>query len=80
MIDNTCYTCYNVYRVVDNMPMKAKEMVKLLTANSFVFERQKGSHAIYVNPTTNRIVIVPMHSKELKKGTEQQILKDAGLK
>ena len=62
------------------MPMKAKEMVKLLLANDLVFDRQKGSHAIYVNPETYRIIVVPMHAKELKKGTEQQILKDAGLK
>ena len=51
--------------------MKAKEMVKLLLANGFVFDRQKGSHAIYVNPETYRIIVVPMHAKELKKGTEQ---------
>lgn len=62
------------------MPMTSKQMVKLLNDNGFNFERQKGSHAIYVNKMTNKTVIVPMHSKDLKKGTEQQILKDAGLK
>lgn len=62
------------------MPMTPKQMVKLLLDNGFVFERQKGSHAIYVNKKTDKIAVVPMHCKDLKKGTEQKILKDAGLK
>lgn len=32
------------------------------------------------NPETGRTVIVPYHSKELKKGLEQAILKQAGIK
>ena len=32
------------------------------------------------NLSTNKTVIVPYHSKELKKGLEQCILKQAGLK
>ena len=31
------------------------------------------------NNTTGRTVIVPYHSKDLKKGMEQAILKQAGL-
>lgn len=62
------------------MPMTPKEMEQLLLRNGFVFDRQRGSHRIFRNKNTGRIVIVPMHSKDLKKGTEQQILKSAGLK
>jgi len=29
---------------------------------------------------TNRTTIVPYHGKDLKRGTEERILKDAGLK
>jgi len=32
------------------------------------------------NPKNNLQTIVPYHSKSLKKGLEQQILKQAGLK
>ena len=32
------------------------------------------------NQETNRQVIVPNHAKDLKKGLEQEILKQAGLK
>ncbi|MBQ1453134.1 MAG: type II toxin-antitoxin system HicA family toxin, partial [Ruminococcus sp.] len=42
------------------MPMKSKEMVKLLENNGFRFIRQKGSHAIYHNSATRKTVIVPM--------------------
>ena len=60
--------------------MKPKEMEKLLLKNGFIFQRQRGSHRLYYNPQTNRTAVVPIHSKDLKIGTEQQILKQAGLK
>ena len=62
------------------MPMKPREMIKLLKENGFVEVSQNGSHKKMINYETKKIIIVPMHSKELKKGTEQAILKDAGLK
>lgn len=62
------------------MPMKPKEMEKLLIKNGFIFQRQRGSHKLYYNPQTKRTAVVPIHSKDLKIGTEQQILKQAGLK
>ncbi len=62
------------------MPMKPKEMERLLEKNGFIFQRQKGSHRVFYNPKTNRRAVVPMHAKDLKLGTEQKILKDAGLK
>lgn len=62
------------------MPMKPREMIKLLLDNGFVEVSQNGSHKKLFNAITNITVIVPMHSKELKKGTEQKILKDSGLK
>lgn len=62
------------------MPMTPKEMERLLLNNGFVFDRQKGSHKVFWNKETGKIAVVPMHSKDLKKCTEQRILKDAGLK
>ena len=63
------------------MPMTPKEMVKYLKANGFEEVRQTGtSHLRLRNPQTGKQTTVPMHSKELKKGTEQAILKQAGLK
>ena len=62
------------------MPMRPVEMERLLKKNGFIFIRQTGSHRIFYNPETQRQTIVPAHAKELRKGTEQKILKQAGLK
>lgn len=61
------------------MPMTPKEMVKLLEANGFVEIRQNGSHKFFENKETNRRTTVPYHNKDLPKGTERTIKKQAGL-
>lgn len=62
------------------MPITPKDMVKLLKKNGFSEVSQKGSHIKLRNEKTGKIVIVPMHSKDIPSGTEQAILKQAGLK
>lgn len=62
------------------MPMTPREMIKLLEANGFRFVSSNGSHHKYKNPDTGKITIIPVHAKDLKKGLEQSILKQAGLK
>ncbi len=62
------------------MPMTPKEMVKLLKRNGFIEIRQRGSHVFLEHPETKKCTTVPMHCKDLGKGLEQKILKDAGLK
>lgn len=62
------------------MPMTSQEMLKLLKKNGFETISQNGSHVKMRNTTTGKTVIVPYHSKDLKKGLEQAILKEAGLK
>lgn len=62
------------------MPMTSKQMIRLLKKNGFTSISQNGSHMKMYNQSTNRTVIVPYHCKDLKKGLEQQILKQAGLK
>ncbi len=62
------------------MPMTSKQMIKFLKQNGFIEIRQRGSHKFLENPITKKQTTVPMHCKDLSKGLEQQILKDAGLK
>lgn len=62
------------------MPMTSQEMIKYLKKNGFQVISQNGSHVKLKKPETGRTVIVPYHSKDLKKGMEQAILKQAGLK
>ena len=62
------------------MPMTAREMIKHLKDNGFEETSQNGSHVKLKNPNTGAQTIVPYHSGSLKKGLEQAILKQAGLK
>ncbi|HIU78707.1 MAG TPA: type II toxin-antitoxin system HicA family toxin [Candidatus Avilachnospira avicola] len=61
------------------MPMTSREMIKLLRENGFIIINQTGSHVKLRNYISGRQVIVPFHSKTLKKGLEHAILKQAGL-
>lgn len=63
------------------MPMTPKELVRHLEKHGFIkASGGDGSHQKMYNPTTNRTTEVPMHSRELGKGLEHKILKQAGLK
>ena len=62
------------------MPMTPREMIKHLKQHGFIEVSQNGSHVKLKNESTGRQTIVPYHSKDLKKGMEQAILKQAGLK
>ena len=57
----------------------AKEIIRLLQQNGFVFDRASGSHHIYMLPDGSKRVIVPLHNKDLPKGTLHSILKQAGI-
>jgi predicted RNA binding protein YcfA (HicA-like mRNA interferase family) len=62
------------------VPLTAKQMIKLLKKNGFVEVRQVGSHKQFVNKETGRKTTVPFHVGDLTIGTEQSILKQAGIK
>jgi len=57
--------------------LKSREIIKALQKAGFVEHRQKGSHKIFKKE--NLRVVVPFHSKDLKKGTIQSIIEQAGL-
>ncbi len=61
------------------MPLTGKDMLKLLKKNGWKEIRVTGSH--HVMEKGSKQVIVPVHgNKDLRKGLEQRILKDAELK
>ena len=62
------------------MPMTSQEMIKLLLRNGFTVTSQNGSQVKPKNTDTHKTVIVPYHCRGIKKGLEQAILKQAGLK
>lgn len=63
---------------MSNYPaLKPKEIVKILNKIGFEFFRQKGSHQIFIK--NEKMIVVPMHNKTLKKGTQINIIKGTGL-
>jgi len=56
-----------------------KQIIRILTRHGFILKRIKGSHHIFQHPESKRRVTVPLHQRDLPKGTLNQILKDAGL-
>ncbi len=61
--------------------VKAKAIIKMIEKDGWAFERQAGSHKIYKHPIKKGIVVIPEHGKEdIKPGTFNSILKQAGLK
>jgi predicted RNA binding protein YcfA (HicA-like mRNA interferase family) len=61
--------------------MKAREVIKLIKKDGWSFVRQTGSHKIFKHATKRGIVVVPEHgSEDIKIGTLNSILKQAGLK
>ncbi len=71
---------YNNARRKTKMPMKPREMEKLILADGWMFKNQEGSHKNYIHPTKPGKVTIPFHTKYLPKGTENSIKKQAGLK
>ena len=57
--------------------LKPREVIAALERAGFLFERQKGSHRIYVKGNVG--VTVSYHSKDLKPKTLKHIIKQSGL-
>ena len=77
LVDIRIYTYYNK-KGIQKMPMTSKQMIKHLKNNGFEKISQNGSH-IKMRNSRGITVIVPYHSKTLKRGMEQAILKQAKL-
>ena len=62
------------------MPLKPREMEKIILDDGWIFKSQEGSHRHYVHPTKPGKVTIPFHQvKELNKITEKSIRKQAGI-
>jgi predicted RNA binding protein YcfA (HicA-like mRNA interferase family) len=60
--------------------VKPKEVVRALQKAGFYIHHQTGSHARLLHATDpERRVTVPIHNKDLPKGTLASILRQAGL-
>jgi len=63
------------------MPMKVREVIRLLEKNGWKEMRSRGSHRHFKHPYQRYVITVPgTEGKELAPGTLNAILKKAGLK
>ena len=60
--------------------LTSKKVIKGLERAGFVLHRVKGSHYHFIHPHDDtRLVVVPYHTKDLKRGTIHGIIAQAGL-
>ena len=63
------------------MPLKVREIMRLLEQHGWVEMRSRGSHRHFKHPNQASVITVPGNDgKELAPGTLNAILKKAGLK
>ena len=60
--------------------MDSRSLIKKLEADGWKLVRVTGSHHHYRHPSKPGTVTVPHPKKDLKKGTANSILKQAGIK
>ena len=60
--------------------MKTSELIKILKKNGCYIIRNGSRHDIWYSPITDKQFPVPRHKDDVKVGTLNSILKDAGLK
>jgi len=61
--------------------VKVRQAIKMIEADGWLMDRQRGSHRQYVHPTKPGVVTVSGNmNADVKKGTLNSILKQAGLK
>jgi len=59
--------------------IKPQQLVKVIERKGCIFKRQTGSHRIFYYQEKNRIIIVPIHTKDIKKGLLNSIIKELDL-
>ena len=60
--------------------VRATEVVRVAERLGFVFDRQRGSHAVYRRSGDGARVVIPMHTgKDLKPKTLAATLDDLGI-
>jgi predicted RNA binding protein YcfA (HicA-like mRNA interferase family) len=59
--------------------LRSAEVVRALERAGFQTKRQTGSHLILTKPGLRRPVVVPIHRRELPRGTVLAIIRQAGI-
>ncbi len=55
----------------------AREVVRVASKLGFAFDRQKGSHAVYIRSSDKRRLVIPIHKgRDLRPGTIRGLIED----
>jgi predicted RNA binding protein YcfA (HicA-like mRNA interferase family) len=57
--------------------LKPKEVIKKFQKLGFIIDRQSGSHVVMYHQKTKRRAVIPIHLKDIKKGTLLAILRES---
>ena len=61
-------------------PVSGKRMCRALERKGWVLARIRSSHHAYQRPGDPTTIIVPVHgNKDLKPGTQRDVMREAGL-
>lgn len=61
------------------VPLKPREIERILVTHGFSVNVSKSSHRQYFNPKTKAHVTVPFHSKDIPTGTLRSIIRQSQL-
>lgn len=59
--------------------VKPRQLVRVLEKHGWELARIKGSHHIYAHAINPKLIAVPVHQGDLKRGLLAGVLKDAGI-
>lgn len=59
--------------------LKPKEIVAALERADYKTKRQSGSHSVLHKPGFDRLITVPIHTKDMPLGTLRAIIRQANL-
>ncbi len=59
--------------------IRPEEVVRVARRLGFIRDRQRGSHAVFLRQSDRRRVVIPMHRRDLKRGTLRSLVSDLGI-
>ena len=60
--------------------ISSRKLIQALKRRGFVIDHQTGSHLSMSHPEEpNRFAVIPVHAKDINRGTLMSILKQAGI-
>ena len=70
----------SVYNLYMGVVYTSKQLVALIQKDGWIAAGHEGSHLHFRHPVKTGKVTIPVHNKDIRKGTANNILKQAGLK